>query len=199
MARPNESRERILSAAEVEFAENGYFPASMDAIAERARVAKGTLYYNFQSKDTLFVEVVSRGLRYLTELLRDAAEAAEPIGRRLGRMLELQVSMLYRYPKIAAILFSEMSSGLDDSVRERIAEVRTGYEKYLESLIADGIAEGVIVDCDAELAAVTLIDTVYSACNHAMRSGRPQEHAYGFLSALLTGGMLAVETSEVPR
>jgi hypothetical protein len=147
----------------------------------------------------LFVEVVSRGLRYLTELLREAAEAAEPIGRRLARMLELQVCMLYRYPKIAAILFSEMSSGLGCSVRERIAEVRSGYEESLESLIADGIAEGVIVECDPDLAAVTLIDTVYSACNHAMRNGRPQDHAFRFLSTVLTGGLLAVESSEALR
>lgn len=199
MGRPNESRERILAAAEAEFAENGYFPASMDAIAERAGVAKGTLYYNFQGKDALFVEVVSRGLRYLTDLLREAAEADEPIRRRLGRMLELQVNMLYRYPKIAAILFREMSSGLDESVRERIAAVRAGYEDSVASLIADGIAEGVIVPCDPHLAAATLIDTVYSACNHAMRSGESQDHAYEFLTTVLSGGLLAVASTEAQR
>lgn len=46
----NESRQRILRAAEAEFAEKGFDGSRVDAIAARAGVNKALLYYYFKSK-----------------------------------------------------------------------------------------------------------------------------------------------------
>ena len=48
-----DTRDKILSAAQEVFSQNGYYTATMDMIAEKAEVAKGTLYYNFPSKVAL--------------------------------------------------------------------------------------------------------------------------------------------------
>lgn len=52
------------------FSEKGFNETSMDYIAEKAGVAKGTLYYNFKSKDELFSYVMKRGIETLTEVIR---------------------------------------------------------------------------------------------------------------------------------
>jgi AcrR family transcriptional regulator len=49
-----ELRERVLAAAEQEFAASGYAGATMAAIAARAGVSTGNLYRYFENKDALF-------------------------------------------------------------------------------------------------------------------------------------------------
>ncbi len=55
-------RERILAAALKLFAHEPYQAVTMDRVAEAAGVAKGTLYLYFQSKDALYLGVLSDGL-----------------------------------------------------------------------------------------------------------------------------------------
>ena len=56
------SREKILVAATTLFYEKGFHAAKMDEIAQKAGVAKGTLYYNFPSKSRLFAATVVEGM-----------------------------------------------------------------------------------------------------------------------------------------
>jgi AcrR family transcriptional regulator len=56
-ARPS-ARERILDAALDVFSDKGFHMATVDEIAERAEVGKGTLYRYFSNKEGLFTELV---------------------------------------------------------------------------------------------------------------------------------------------
>lgn len=49
-----DARVRILQSALDEFSENGFHQATIDSIAERAGIAKGTVYRYFKTKDELF-------------------------------------------------------------------------------------------------------------------------------------------------
>jgi AcrR family transcriptional regulator len=56
--RPAARPEEILDAAFAVFAEDGFARAKLDDVARRAGVSKGTLYLYFDSKETLFREMV---------------------------------------------------------------------------------------------------------------------------------------------
>ncbi len=58
--RSEAKRERIHQAAQILFMHYGFEGASMDAIAEEARVSKPTLYRYYQNKETLFVAVLEQ-------------------------------------------------------------------------------------------------------------------------------------------
>jgi AcrR family transcriptional regulator len=71
----------LLDAAARVFAQHGYAGASVDRIAERARLSKGTFYWHFKSKEELFLALVEERIdapaRSLMEVTRTApAEAA---------------------------------------------------------------------------------------------------------------------------
>ncbi|MDA8869882.1 TetR family transcriptional regulator [Rhizobiaceae bacterium] len=53
------TRERVLAAAEISFAECGYHAASMRQIATQAGVAQGLLHYHFDTKEQLYSQVVA--------------------------------------------------------------------------------------------------------------------------------------------
>ena len=70
-------KQLIVDAAVTVAAQHGISGASMDQIAETAGVAKGSLYYNFASKDALFAEVMRRGFERLSAAI-DAAREGVP-------------------------------------------------------------------------------------------------------------------------
>ena len=60
-----ETSDRIVLAAEIEFAERGFDGAGMKAISQRADVSQALLHYHFGSKDQLYSEVVARRSRMI--------------------------------------------------------------------------------------------------------------------------------------
>src|ERR1700758_2634915 len=68
--RKAERPQEILEAAFVEFSRNGYAATTLDQIAERAGVTKGTIYVYFENKEHLFISMV----RELTKTTCDARQ-----------------------------------------------------------------------------------------------------------------------------
>ena len=56
--RKAERPQEILDAAFREFSRNGYATTTLERIAERAGVTKGTIYVYFESKEHLFISMV---------------------------------------------------------------------------------------------------------------------------------------------
>ncbi len=57
---PEKTRENILQAAIIEFVQQGLTGARVDAIAERTHTSKRMIYYYFNSKEQLYVEVLEK-------------------------------------------------------------------------------------------------------------------------------------------
>src|SRR2546421_4533026 len=74
--RKAEKRDAILNAALDEFAASGFAAARLDDVAERAGVAKGTIYLYFRDKESLFQELVRTMLTPLIGRI-EAAGAAD--------------------------------------------------------------------------------------------------------------------------
>ncbi|MBC7231599.1 MAG: helix-turn-helix transcriptional regulator [Actinobacteria bacterium] len=80
-----ERRERvktILAAARDLFFEKGY-RATMEEIAERAELSKGTLYLYFKSKDELYISVILEGFHLLEERLKRELKRAKGVEDRV--------------------------------------------------------------------------------------------------------------------
>ena len=67
-----ERRDAILAAARDLFFEHGIHRTTVDDVAARAEVAKGTVYLYFESKETLLAHLLLEGLDALGESLAEA-------------------------------------------------------------------------------------------------------------------------------
>jgi AcrR family transcriptional regulator len=76
-SRRQATRQRLYDAAVTLIAEQGFSATTVEQIAERAGVAKGTVYYNFAGKTELFEELLRHGVGLLTATLRDASRCAQ--------------------------------------------------------------------------------------------------------------------------
>jgi AcrR family transcriptional regulator len=78
--RSEETRQALIDAARLQFAERGYSGASTEEIVGAARVTRGALYHHFKGKDDLFRAVYEEVERAVVEqVARDASSAADPV------------------------------------------------------------------------------------------------------------------------
>lgn len=96
----------ILDAALALFAARGVTSTSVDDIALKAGIAKGSIYYNFGSKDNLVHELIERHATRLGQALAQAPRSPGARGRReiLGTLLR----EIADHPDVAQLMVSEM-------------------------------------------------------------------------------------------
>lgn len=134
----------IMDAAEEVFIEKGYHDASMDEIAARAGIAKGTLYQHFPGKEELVFALFERSLA-LFEHAVDQAVAADLTARaKLERILH------YVYLDLRGVrtLLQLLSQNVDlrMSLGKKKGQLRDRLEKCKEQLrmiIEEGKAKGI--------------------------------------------------------
>ncbi|MDO3700621.1 TetR family transcriptional regulator [Micromonospora sp. C28SCA-DRY-2] len=102
-----DTRQRLFEAAVELIAEQGFSATTVDDIAARAGVAKGTVYYNFESKTVLFEELLRHGIGLLTAEFR-AAVAGLPPREALAALVRAELEYIRRYRAFAQLLLSEM-------------------------------------------------------------------------------------------
>jgi AcrR family transcriptional regulator len=162
--RPHE----ILEAAFAEFSRNGYATTTLEQIAERAGVTKGTIYVYFESKEQLFITMV-RGLMKMT--LDTLQEMLETHQGSTADLLRAQFSFIYQYivedrrrREMARLLIAEASRfpALTDRYQE---EIHRPCMEFLEKTIQRGLDRGefrksVVTECPLVIIApIALVDT----------------------------------------
>ena len=105
MARAN-TKQRIAEAAVRVAARHGISGASMDEIAEEAGVAKGSLYYNFDSKDAIFERVMRDGFELLASAI-DGARASARAEVIVRAVAAATLETLRAHPELARIMAAE--------------------------------------------------------------------------------------------
>lgn len=132
----DDSRGRILDAAERAFASGGFEGAGMKAIAREAGVAQGLLHYHFEGKEGLYNAVVKRRASAINAARLAALEAVDLAA---PDALEAVLDALLRPPLSAAAggrdyarIFAVLAVG---AAREQ-ALVREHYDATAERFIA---------------------------------------------------------------
>jgi TetR/AcrR family transcriptional regulator, cholesterol catabolism regulator len=102
-----DTRQRLYEAAVELIAEQGFAATTVDDIALRANVAKGTVYYNFGSKTALFEDLLRHGIGLLTDAFREAV-AGLPPREAVDALVRTQLEYIRRYRAFAQLLLAEM-------------------------------------------------------------------------------------------
>jgi AcrR family transcriptional regulator len=123
------TKNKILEAALLAFARDGFDGASLPKIAETAEVAHPLIHYYFGSKDNLWRETVEYafgGLIAEATAVEAASRSLSPI-QRLRVMVQAFAQFAARYPNHLGLIMAEMRS---DS--ERLGWLR---ENYLDAFV----------------------------------------------------------------
>jgi AcrR family transcriptional regulator len=149
-------RNAILDSAESVFAEKGFQAARIQDIAERARIAVGTVYNHFtQKEDVLAALLEERSEQMLEQLAPSASDPRSFQGRltaRLARILR-HVEQHRPFFVVAAecgLLGTTSASATAALAGKRVRKVER-FHQVLGALVEEGIAEEALEPLDRDL------------------------------------------------
>jgi len=200
---PEDKQRRVLLEAQREFAEGGFLGASMNRLAGRLGIAKGSIFKYFGNKEGLFARVFDHAVDRFAATLRQGRDETigRPLAERLSRLLVVGTDFVRQHPDIYR-LYLKMLAGGDFPLRERfLAKVRTLSAKFLTPIINEAKRSSELPESLDTPLAVFVLDAVLDRFVQAqvqpfMDTGlgktlnTPQEcrQAAEKLAAMLAGG-----------
>lgn len=154
-ARKAATRERIVSAALDQVAEGGYASAGIQAVADRAGVAVGTVYRHFPSKAELFAQVFRRAAQRELDVVAEVAAPDErPARERIAAAAEAFCRRALAGPVLA---YAQIAEPVDPAVEAERLTLRRGYRDVFVGALREGVESGEIPPHDPEVlgAAIT--------------------------------------------
>jgi TetR/AcrR family transcriptional regulator, cholesterol catabolism regulator len=153
----------ITDASAKVFARRGYHGASTQDIADVLGMRQASLYYYFQSKEAALEAVCVSGLE-------DYAKRALAISKSDVTSSEKVAALVFQHLAPLAerldytVVFLRERRFLPQPARKRIRTIEVRYERLIERIIAQGIADGEFrSDLDARMAALALLGLGNSA------------------------------------
>lgn len=141
VARRVGTREAIMGAAAELFAARGVTSTSIDEIAEKAGIAKGSIYYNFESKAGLVSAVMEHAGEVMAAALEKACTGRRGIELRAAVVRAL-LSLEREHMAEARVMVAELFR-TDRSWRESIEEWRAiTLAPLVRDLEASGVSPG---------------------------------------------------------
>ena len=132
-----ETRELILQAAEIEFANRGFARARLEDIAEPVGITRAAVIYHFGDKQTLYAAVLEATFKALAERIRAALQANTPHAQRVERLIGAWVDYAAERPTLARLFMREVA----DSPRELAPKIRHLVDPMF-SEVTEGIEKG---------------------------------------------------------
>ncbi len=188
MARRNkdETHSLLLQVATQMLGERGFGSTSVDDIAEKAGVAKGTVYYHFKSKAELVDALITEGLTPLAMRMRAAVDESTSARESLQSLVRTELEFIRENRSFAKLLVRELWQE-DRAWRETLLLIRERIVTVIREQIERGIASGELrADLDAQFAASSLFAlTAVAALDWlALDPERPLEDVAGQIGCL---------------
>jgi AcrR family transcriptional regulator len=101
------TQKQILSAAATLFAENGYDSTSIDDIAAKANIAKGTLYYHFDSKESVVVALREDSFSEMLQNAMHSLSLGEKPVNILEKVLLERAAWTEKNPDLTKVFFEQ--------------------------------------------------------------------------------------------
>jgi AcrR family transcriptional regulator len=166
-----ERRRQILTAAKAVFAEAGYHGASINAIVERAQIARGTFYLYFESKSAVFDSILDQALSDLRTKIRRievAAPDAPPPQDQLREQVVATLEYIVRDRPLALLLLSAGHTP-DAEAAERLDQFFTEVRDLLTRALETGMEIGLLRPCHPPLVAAAMLGMIRGVIEFVVR------------------------------
>lgn len=124
------TKEKILSAALIEFGTKSYEMASMNTICMEHQISKGLIYHNFKNKDELYLQCVKMCYEQLMQCLTNTEHDFEDAQNELQEILHCRQMFFEENPYYRTLFFDSILQPPRHLVGE-IRELKKEYDLYL--------------------------------------------------------------------
>lgn len=150
-------KQAIMQAALEILSEKGYHPTTIEEIAERAGVGKGTVYVYFKSKLELVGEVIDTVVRAHLHEMKERMSTVQSAKEKLLVLAGAEYAFMRRHAPLAHVLGAGELMGLSPEFRSQMCNLRQRYIQLIEDVIEEGQRDGIFRSSIAPDLAATII------------------------------------------
>lgn len=147
------------------FARKGYYETTMDEIAQAMGVAKGTIYYNFENKEDLYLSVIQQGVDMLKEQLLQAISDGNSTREKIERIIKCQLDFFEQEHDLVSLFLIELFAN-DQQRSKRASKMLSDCLQIIRSTIDNGVTDGSLRGLDPETATSSLFGMVAISAMH---------------------------------
>lgn len=192
-------KEEIIRAAANLFSKKSYHDVTMDDIAEKVGVAKGTIYLYFDSKEKLYLEIMEETYEEIESILEKETAKSDPAPVKLKKLLGLIFKFYLQNLDVLRIL-SRDETHLIREHYEFTEHWRLRRIKLYQKILEKGINEGSFRPSNTELTALIIFGLVRSVMFY-YKSEKSAESIAEEVFSMISEGILApgYEKAEAAR
>ncbi len=167
----NEKRQEILKAAIELFSERGFERTTVDEIAARANVGKGTIYLHFENKEKVFIAIIESGIQYMINRMDEILSEPGDFHQRFQEMLRQHLQFAENHRKFYQLFLKERLNLKfigDKDAQDRILEMHQKVHQQLTEFIQIGIDQDQIRNGDPSIYALAFSGIVSHFCFHCL-------------------------------
>jgi len=187
-------REEIQKAARAIFAEKGFEAATLEEIAERAELAKGTIYVYFANKEALFYSLIEEVLEGQAQILREVHEEDKPAAGKLAEVIQRYVVYLRERQDLFRILMGQsggLTGNIRDEVRQKYFQTHRHNLAPLVAIMQEGVAKGELKAFTPTAMAYIIVGLIHGAMIPMVitREERSEEEVIKTITEVLLHGV----------
>jgi AcrR family transcriptional regulator len=179
-------KKKIIQVATQLFSEKGYHDVTIDEVATKAGIAKGTIYLYFESKERLYLEILENCFESIESRIEKEVSKTDPASEKLRKVLRLIFGFYRQNLDVLRILSRDETHLIREHYQftERWRERRVRlYEKILEK----GVKEGFFRPMNTRLVALIVFGLVRSVMFFYKTDKSAEEMAEEVLSVIKSG------------
>lgn len=154
-------KEEIIKAASNLFSQKSYHDVTMDQIAEKVGVAKGTIYLYFESKENLYLGILEHTFETIESILEKEIAKEDPAPQKLKKILRLIFQFYFQNMDVLRILTRDETRLIREHF-EFTEHWRHRRIKLYRKILEKGIKEGSFRSANTELMALIIFGLVGS-------------------------------------
>lgn len=143
----NKTKRRIFTTAIKLFAEKGFDNAGIEEITAVAGVAKGSLYYHFETKEELFDLLLEEGLKLLKNSIEIKFRNCNNALDKLKAIIMVQIKSIIHYTDFVTVV---MNNIIGETPRtKKCQKALEEYVDIIKDVIEEGMHEGIFYEGDS--------------------------------------------------
>lgn len=189
-------REEIVAAAVKVFSRKGFDAARAEDIAHTAKIAKGTLYLYFRSKEALYSAAIAHAVQELQALSRERMGGASGLAEKLGAAVAVRLHFWQDHEPLYRLL---LTLGRESRHRKQTNTLLASGQQHLLAVFAEAVATHELANADYSALAWAILDMIRGATERRMdrvtdvtiEADAQAITAFGLNAALALGGVTA--------
>lgn len=167
---PEGTRGRILDAALNIFSRKGYYEASVDEIVGESQTSKGSVYFHFPNKQTLFLALVDKFSDLLERRVNLAISTQKEGIARVDAALTSVLETFGQYRPLAKIMLVQ-AMGLGPAFEQKLMEVHNRFALLIKAYLDEAVVLGEIAPVDTGIVSRAWMGAINEVVMHWVMTG----------------------------